>query len=137
MSFSSLLNHVVSVQSQVAAVDDADEPTYDEYNQPIREPSVVTGVRARISAKSAAELAAVSQAGVPTSDYTILLKPRDLSAGDAILHVAAECPVGPADFGDVRFEIAGPPKARDGYSRQHHLTVDVKAVGGIATVEGS
>lgn len=125
MSFAALLKHVVRIERQV---DTGDE---DEYLQPVREPELSDPIRAAIQPKNAREVALLSQAGAEVSDHTIYLRPVHLTAADAIVHDASDCPVEP-DIGDVTFQISG---IRNASGLGHHLEVDARLVGtGASTV---
>ena len=122
---SRFLNHRVSIARRSATLDEEDEPTFDEYGQPITsETTLASGIAAGIQPKSARELAAISQAGVASSSHNIYMLPRDITTADAIVHDASECPVR-TDLPDMTFQVVAVP---DAAGAGHHLEIDGQMV---------
>jgi hypothetical protein len=129
MSFSSLLDHRVSIVRQVSVLA-LGEPTYDVYNQPVTTPETTTDIPAAIQPigvrNASREVAAVSNAGVAIADYTIFMHTRDISTADAVVHDPAECPKADgADLPAARFSLVG---VRNPTGRGHHLSLDAKLI---------
>lgn len=125
MGIERFLVHRVSIVREVAVIYDG-EPTVDEYGQPIRTPqTIASNVPAGIQPKSAAELAAISQAGTASSTHTIYLLPRDLTTADAIVHDADTCPFTP-DLPDGTYQVRSVP---DAAGAGHHLEVNALRTG--------
>lgn len=126
MSISRFLNHRASIVGQRAVLDDEDEPTVDDYGQPVRaDVMIASNVAAGIQPKAARELAAISQAGVAESTHTIYLLPIALTTGDTIVHDPDDCPLS-VDLPAGRYLITGVP---DAAGAGHHLEVDARLVG--------
>lgn len=124
MSLDRFLTHRVSIVRRVVVLDESDEVTVDEYNQPVAAESTTTGVAASIQPRGARELAQIAQGGAAVSDHRIYLRPRDITTADVIVHDASACPMR-TDLPDGRYEVVGVP---DAAGAGHHLEVSAKRV---------
>lgn len=128
MSLSRFLNHRVSIVRRAVVLDDEDEPILDDYGQPTTtQHTVASDVPAGIQPKRAAELAAISQAGVAAADYTIYLFPQDITTADAIVHTASACPL-TTDLSDGTYQVTSVP---DAVGAGHHLEISAKLTGSL------
>ncbi|HEX5013009.1 MAG TPA: hypothetical protein VFV72_02535 [Candidatus Limnocylindrales bacterium] len=126
MSISRYLNHRVAIVASRSVLDDQDEPTVDEYGQPVRaDVTVASNVAAGIQPKSERELAAISQAGVAESTHTIYMLPRLVSTADTIVHDPDDCPLS-VDLPAARYLVTGVP---DAAGAGHHLEIDARLLG--------
>lgn len=127
MSISSkFLNHRVSIVASRVVLDDDDEPTVDEYGQPVRaDVTIGSNVAAGIQPKSARELAAISQAGIAESTHKVYMLPRLVTTADTIVHDPDDCPLS-VDLPAARYLVTGVP---DAAGAGHHLELDVRLLG--------
>lgn len=123
MSIGRFLNHRVSIVRTEAVLGDDDQPTYDDYGQPVfANDTLASDIPAGIQPKSIRELAAISQAGTIDATHTIYMLPRDISTADSIVHASGACPM-PVDLPDLTFQIAAVP---DAAGAGHHLEIQAK-----------
>lgn len=92
-------------------------PTFDSYNQPVREYVTLARVRGLVQPLSAAEVAAFHQAGADVSDHRIFILPTDIVAADRIRFYE--------DDGN-RYEIVGRPENAGGVG--HHIEINARLV---------
>lgn len=124
MSISRFLTHRVSIIRRVAVLVD-DEPSLDEYGQPITAESTTTDVPASIQPRTARERAEISQGGAAVSDHRIYMLPLDIGTADLIVHDPDDCPMW-TDLPLGRYEVMGVP---DAAGAGHHVEIEARLVG--------
>lgn len=110
MSAEARMAHRVTVERSAPVLDSHGAPVLDAYSQPTAAFSAhATGVLASITAKSAREVASISQAGAVVSTVTIDVPVgTDITPADRVRHAAASCPVpAPIELPDRVYQLQG------------------------------
>jgi hypothetical protein len=115
VSFDGLLRHRATIVRNVAVLD-AGEPTYNSLGHPITQPvELAQEWPCLVQPRRAMEVAALTEAGIATSDHVGFGRPIDLRASDRLV------------LADGReFEVTGLPE--DGGGQGRHLEVPLRRI---------